>query len=134
MKNYLFPSQERLRRFGKSCDDKCFDYECQDGHGHYLVCQSLSPCLSPIWKYFQDNNIEQLVNCEYNGIIETVFPLAWLVSYISLYIWDCKRKNKNPKSTTLNGQWKVDMSYLYHVSSLKKYVPYLSNYIDTLVT
>ena len=94
MKNDLLPTKERLFRLKKVNNSNCDICNCQDGHGHFLICPGLTSVtyqiISVIRKCSPAVSVENIVNCDVKCEGLSSFCIAWLLGSMTSFIWENK--------------------------------------------
>ena len=79
LKNYLFPTMERLHRCGKESSPRCPLCSRRDDHGHFLMCSGLryvcGPIIDSVRKLQSNIPLERVVNVDFSGSEEEIFTL-----------------------------------------------------------
>ena len=106
-KNDLFPSNERLYKFGKISSNMCNSCRGLDNHGHIFICNRYStifdPMISTLKEYDPNISMLKMVNMEISDCCDWSLPCAWILALSIEYIWKQRRLNKKIETQMLVG-------------------------------
>ena len=122
MKNDLFPSMERLYRCGKESSPRCLKCCRKDDHGHFLMCAGLQyicgPTVEAIQRFQPNIPLERIANVDFWGSEDDIFAMSWILSLLTDYIWECRRRQSSPNASIFHGIMKASLDILKNVKPL----------------
>ena len=88
--------------------------------GLQYIC---GPTVEAIRRFQPNIPLERIVNVDFRGSEDEIFAMSWILSLLTDYIWECRRRQSSPNASIFHVIMKASLDILKNVKPLSsKYV------------
>ena len=83
--------------------------------GLQYIC---GPTVEAIQRFQPNIPLERIANVDFRGSEDEMFAMTWILSLLTDYIWECRRRQISPNASIFHGILKASLDILKNVKHL----------------